>query len=141
MKLIKFDVLLLGNLGFRLILNTLLVYVVLGITLLETIKGTNLIFLYWTPKFMSSEHKVSGTVRACVRESSQTAWFNNLFFIEKRKQRPVFLQRPSGGVNLPAVPATGTSQSIPLHTLSGEKLIYLQTYRKRKGAYWKGLAI
>lgn len=84
MKLIKFDVLLLGNFGLRLIPNTLLVYAVLGIILLETIKGTNLILLYWAPKFMSSEHIMSGTVRACVREPSQTA--NLQFYIYKKNK-------------------------------------------------------
>lgn len=35
--------------------------------------GDKLNFLYWAPKFMSSEHKMSGTVRACAREPCQTA--------------------------------------------------------------------
>lgn len=109
MKLIKFYVLLFGNLGFRLISTE---YAATKITPLVTTKGTNLTqqVLLSAPKFMSSEHKMSGTASAGIREPSQTA---NLRFLKSSPQQPCLCSHSlsvttedKGGVGLTLIPAS-----------------------------------
>lgn len=54
-------------------------------------------FLYWAPRFLSSEHKMSGTVRSCVRGFFQTA---NLQFSIKKKNKKTLYRREHWDVSI-----------------------------------------
>lgn len=73
---------------------------------------------------MSSEHKTSGTVRACVREPSQTGNLPSFFILKKKQpvQQPFFfyLQRTLEGINHPAVPATTLSLPLQIRVKKNE---------------------